>query len=64
MHTAGAHRGGPSAQVDVIPQSIHDRDWGITSRWGMWGGGMAAEVCNIWLSGLGGGPQISWKSGR
>ena len=64
MHTAGGSRGGPSAQVDAITPSTFNRDWVIALRWGVRGGGMAPGVCKIWLSGLGGAPQISWKSGR
>ena len=58
MHQAGGPRAGPNAQVEVSPQSIHDRDLGLTLRWGILGRGMAAEWCKVWLRGLGGGPQI------
>ena len=64
MHQAGAPRGGPSAEVEASPQSISVGDCGLASRWGIRAGGMAPGGCKVWLSWLGGGPQISWKSGR
>ena len=64
MRKSGGSRGAPSAQVEASSQSMSAVEWKLTSRLGIRGGGMIAEVRNVWLSGLDGAPQISCQSER
>jgi len=50
MRKSGGSRGGPSAQVEVSSPSTSNREGELTSRWGIRGRGMAAELHKVWLS--------------
>jgi len=64
MRKSGGSRGGPSAQVEVSSPPMSVGEGELTSRLGIRGRGMAAEVRKVWLSCLVGGPQIACGSGR
>ena len=56
MCKSGGSKDGPSAQVEVSSPSMSVVDGELTSRWGIRGECVAAEVHKVWLSCLAGDP--------